>query len=395
MTSGIIDVTAQPYSASGKNDQDDSGPINSAIQDAAAKGGIVWIPPGAYRLERSLKIPASGRVSLVGAGWAPGSEQGNFTNRGTWFVIAKNGDYVSSYGIRSALYISGQGSVVRDIAFFQEHDLPKPFVVDIAAVGLDSAGDCLIENVHVFNPSIGIWLSNVGRVTINRISGMPISRGILIRYAADVIKIFDTHFWTFWKEPLATKQVLDHACAIESFRCDNPHFSQVFALGYNRGFSFRYYDSSNSIECGPTSKFMIVTADLDYCVTPIEITGANTTGQIVNLNAQGGDYSICGISMLASGGRLQATNVRLKIFTTNAIRIGGACSAHLTNIWIQDWNKGQTSLKFPGIEATDDAFVQLGGPMFHEQSNDVALKSVAVGVSGNGRIITDAVFPPP
>jgi hypothetical protein len=136
---------------------------------------------------------------------------------------------------------------------------------------------------------------------------------------------------------------------------------------------------------------MIVTADLDYCVTPIEITGTSTTGQIVNLNAQGG---ISGISMSASGGRLQAVNVRLKLFTTNAIRIGGGCSAHLSNVWIQDWNKGQTTLQFPGIEATDNALVQLGSPIFHEQSDDVVLKSGPLGVTGNGRIVTDVVFPP-
>src|SRR5260370_1311881 len=65
---GIIDVTA--YGATPNNPaDDDTGPIQAAINAAAATGSVVYFPKGQYDLDGTLQPNlASGRVNLRGAG---------------------------------------------------------------------------------------------------------------------------------------------------------------------------------------------------------------------------------------------------------------------------------------------------------------------------------------
>lgn len=66
-----FNVRAPVYGAVGDGTTDDTGSIQSAINGAAAAGGgVVFLPPGKYKLTAALKFSAAGAelVSLLGAG---------------------------------------------------------------------------------------------------------------------------------------------------------------------------------------------------------------------------------------------------------------------------------------------------------------------------------------
>jgi len=74
----FFDVTQSPYDAVGDYVADDTQSIQAAIDAATeAKGGIVYLPPGRYRVTESLVIEKCQGVRLVGVGrsgdWKAGS----------------------------------------------------------------------------------------------------------------------------------------------------------------------------------------------------------------------------------------------------------------------------------------------------------------------------------
>ena len=63
----VVNVKDPGYDAKGDGVTDDAGAIQDAIDAAAVNRGIVFLPPGTYRLTTGLTINTSG-VSLVGSG---------------------------------------------------------------------------------------------------------------------------------------------------------------------------------------------------------------------------------------------------------------------------------------------------------------------------------------
>src|SRR5678815_3021631 len=79
-------VMESSYGATGLDTGNDGTAIQAAINAAQVTGGIVYMPPGRYRITTPLTI-AKG-VTLRGAGWAGGS-------RGTYLHVVNNASTVS------------------------------------------------------------------------------------------------------------------------------------------------------------------------------------------------------------------------------------------------------------------------------------------------------------
>ena len=334
---GWFDVTAAPYRAKGDGKHDDAPAIQSAI-DAAAQagrngvgGGVVWLPPGLYKLSAGLVVP--NQIILAGAGWGPPYAPAN----GSTLYVTRT-EFVP-------LALLGRGATVRDLAIFHEQPPPAPGWAPRpypAAVHV-GADDVRLENIYLQNPTVGVTMLNAGRVTISRLWGQPLQTGISIDNAQDVIKIDNVHFWPFWhSDPPVTDYLKRNAVAIASYRNDNPHFSNIFALGYSALFVF------GTSQHGHTSKFRIVNADADICRAGILISGDGTTGQITNFTCQGPGTS----GIFASGSRvtLQVSNVRVTNYDNSGIRAeGDGTVVSLENVWIENWD--QSGKGFPAIEA--------------------------------------------
>ncbi len=379
---------ATEFGAKGDGAAPDHGAVQAAVNAAAEHGGgVVWLPPGTYRLRAGVAVPRP--VQLVGAGWTTGWAPGR-PNNGTWFSVDAPGF--------AAVTLAAPGAVLRDVGFVYDQGRPGPGWTprDYPPAVAVTASDVRVENVHLFNATNGVWVNDprgvVGRVTLSGVWGQPLVEGIRLNNIRDVVRVTDLHLWPFWSDGLGKEE----AAAVRAFqyrtsvgvrcgRVDNPQFSNVFVFGYHRGFHFER--STVPSQEGVTSKFLIANADLDYCTVGIEISGEQTTGQMVNANLQGNEIGVCGLLVSAPAARVQATNLRLTRFTTNAVRVAGRSAAHLGNVWAQDWNLTQTQARFPAVEAADRGTVQLGRPLYFVQSGGVR---PAPPTGGTGTIVTDA-----
>jgi hypothetical protein len=63
--SGIIDVTAEPYNAKGDGVTDDTKAIQAALNDYPAKGAIIYLPNGTYRISNTLKWAKDQRLTVL------------------------------------------------------------------------------------------------------------------------------------------------------------------------------------------------------------------------------------------------------------------------------------------------------------------------------------------
>lgn len=60
-------INVRSYGATGAGVADDAAAIQSAITAATSLGGVVYLPPGTYKVLTALTLPAN--VTLMGAGW--------------------------------------------------------------------------------------------------------------------------------------------------------------------------------------------------------------------------------------------------------------------------------------------------------------------------------------
>ena len=355
--SGVYDVSSAPYNAKGDGVTNDAPAIQAAINAAISStgygtgGGIVWLPAGNYLIGSAVTIPS--QIVLEGAGWgAPYPEQG-----GTMLIVGSTAF--------SPLTITGRGTVVRNLALFHNQPAegnggswPGPSAFP-AAINITAGGDDVrLENLLLVNPTIGISCQDVGRVTMSRIFGQPMKTGIYVDNAEDVVKIDNVHFWPFWhSEPSVVGYTLANGTAIESRRSDNPHFSNIFCLGYQTGLHF------GSSSHGITSKFRLSNVDCDLCYQGIFIDGSGTTGQISNFTSQGPSSPFPaannGLFIQAENVTVQATNVRVTDTNNNGIRVEGSGNfLFLENVWVESWNQSKGG--FPGIEVYGASTISVG-----------------------------------
>jgi hypothetical protein len=350
------------FGAIGDGKQSDTKHIELALAAANAQGGgIVWFPPGLYLIDEGSTVGRGFTISdsITLAGTGTGKPQ--FDIEPTIDPFATNGSKLLINNIDIIpIFITGWGSVVRDLAIYHEQKdpssvpwVPKQFKEAIHVFG----HDVLLQNLYLRNPYIGVVSEGVGRLSINRLFGQPLKTGIDIDRATDTMRISNVHFWRFWSAagPVAD-YTFDNADAIISRRNDNPHFSNIFAIGYKTGFLFLKSDH------GITSKFRINNADNDNCQFGIFIDkdAQRTTGQAVNYTFQGTDKSDCGIRVEAPDATVQCGNIRIQNVRHNGILVlGAAAYLMIDNVWVESWDTSK--IGFPAIEAAaEGAKISIG-----------------------------------
>lgn len=363
---GFFDVTKPPYNAPATGSSNAQPGIQAAITAAAVNGGgIVWLPPGVYRLDSQVTVPS--QVILAGAGWttpppdAVGSPNNN-TGNGSWISITS--------AAFTPIKISGSGASVRDVAFIHQQATsistgwaPVNYPDTIEVNGSDVA----LENIFFRNASRGIIIrgavgqanSSTGRVTLKHIWGQPIISGVSVDNVLDVIKIDDVHFWPFWSyhQIVSDYQRYGANYAFTFKRCDNPHLTNIFVLGYRIGFYFS--SSTPSVVGGSTSRFLMSNCGVDHSPQGIMIDGPGTSGAVSNFYTLGGTNGISGIEVNAANVLLQCSNIRISVVNTNAVRAAGANTVvSVENIAVDNWN--QSGLGFPAIGGLSPATVYVG-----------------------------------
>ena len=357
----LAQYNVRAFGAVGDGTTDDYAAVQRTVDAAiAAGGGEVLFPAGKYLLSGQLTIASptdalsSSVVSLRGVGWTtyPGSAVGQppDAQSGSWIykdtACFGNTTAVSFQQNNKAFGVRGAG--IRDLAFYYKGQSTSGPPLNINAAIDVYADDVHIENVFLYNPTIGVWCTNVGRLKIDGLYGNPMKIGLHIDSSYDVDHISRIHFWPYWADSNLT--TLQYGTALDLFRCDNPIFSDIFALGYNHGM---YIGQSPS---GTTSKLKLSNADFDFCNIGLQVDSIGSSGQISNITTQGvtsgspTSYSSeAGIKFTGSGARYSLTNVDIRNVRNNGIRVeNGDNYLLIQNLHMFQWN--QSGAGFPGLE---------------------------------------------
>lgn len=370
LLTGWFDVTA--FGAAGNGARADDDAINRALEAAYANnGGIVWFPPGFYLIES--KVIVEHTVTLLGAGW----DGGGHPYAGSWIMTRTPG---------VNLEIRGRGTLVQAIGFSQSQPhVPHQGDQDWTPLDHDfailvAADDVFLKQIHFLPCTRGIKIQSAGRAILDHIFGQPLTTGIEIDNARDVVKVNNIHFWGFWSgDPPVRGWMRKQGTGLNCLRADNPQFSNLFFLGYQRGIAFGASDH------GVTSKFKIVNADCDECVTGLEVNGPKTTGHLTNFSAHAYKKGEVCISVAGDGTTVFIDQAKISNCLGNALRASGNNTrVFATSLWADGWNAGKTGA--PAVEAANGATIFLGRPLYFENGNG-APNWRAEGVAG-GRVLS-------
>jgi hypothetical protein len=310
------------YGATGDGKTDDTAAILEAITAAAPPsaptGNTVYLPAGKYLVSSTLAVPPA--LSLQGAGWnTPGAQVNTFA--GSWIFVEAGAGF-------SPVSVSGSGGAVRALGFNVPNQSTAGPPASAQPMILVGANNAIIEDICLYNPYGGIYINNAAQACLRRIFGQPVHYGIIIDGSRDTNYVDTVHFWPYWQPTTTTVGAyqLANGVAIGLLRCDNPHFSNIFAFNYNKGLSL------SSSSTGIPHKVHLMNADFDRCVTGVHIgspgaVGSAATIQMVNVTIQSptGPGVPAGngiwVEAAAAYAMVQASNVRVSNSGLNAVRI--------------------------------------------------------------------------
>lgn len=314
-------VDVRDFGAIGNGTANDAPAIQAAINALGTAGGVVQFGPSTYRIASAIVINANS-VRLQGAGFTEGGGPGN----GTWLTVDQTGFTPFTF-----TGIASRGSVVRDIAFRQNHTALlnaswAPTNYDYLFRVTDCLGGVDFDNVMLAGINRGIFVRNSGRTDFRRIRGQVFTTGIEIDEGYDTSRIQNLHFWPFWSANINVvrwQQINGDALIFR--RCDGVFVDQAFVLGYRSMFRF------TSSAAGHTQKFSIGQAYADFVRHGIWVEAPGTDGQVDAMTVQCELFNAAGAPLPGSIGiyvntnlsRVQIGSLRIDDAEDNPIRIEG------------------------------------------------------------------------
>ena len=353
---GVVDVTE--HGAVGDGVTIDTAAIQAAVDDAAARGGVVHFPPGHYRLT-SPGIRITRPVQLQGVGWEgtgadPGKGESAAVPGGSWLFCDDPTTSVVTIAAAPAT-APPSGVIVRDLAVRQAQPagagvfpepVPAPGFVPVespfAVVIGPGCTDVLLERLFLLNVSRGISAGltggpATGRLTMRGIWGQPLIEGITLDNCLDTVRIEDVHFWPYWKTGPVADWQLDHGVGLTLRRVDNPLLGGLFCFGYHTGLLLVTGPS------GGPHKVKVSDSDFDKCRAGIRVampTDAAGPHSFANVSVQGPDTprpeDDAAIDIVGAGVRATFTNLAVTHHGGSAVRVTGPNSVVLGDMLVID-----------------------------------------------------------
>lgn len=179
-------ASVNDFAAKADGTTDDTAAFQAALDAAAGKGGIVFVPAGTYLIAGALSIPEG--VTLKGVWEAP-----HHADIGRGSLLYATGGRGSEDGTP---FISlHQSSAVKGVTIFYPEQLPKdiqPYPWCIRGMGMH----CSVIDVTLVNPYKGIDFGTCANELhyIENVFGQPLKVGIFIDKCTDIGRIQNVHF---------------------------------------------------------------------------------------------------------------------------------------------------------------------------------------------------------
>lgn len=142
------------YGAVGDGQSDDTAPIQAAVDDVGdAGGGVVYVPPGSYRITAPISIREQSNTVLAGIGTSNANEVSStvFVDSGTKDAIIVDGEQADEQG-RSRLKDGTRNNAIFDLVVDRNR---KP-TADAAGVHVRRAAHTTLHNLAIYNHGCGV-----------------------------------------------------------------------------------------------------------------------------------------------------------------------------------------------------------------------------------------------
>lgn len=213
---------------------DNAGIVQSALNQAAASGQKLYVPPGLIALDSTIIWPVTSQI--FGAGQASSTASAAYS----WFHLAHTGVGFSA--------VAGQfdSRSMRGVNFYRSQPTPAAGWTPLSAgadIAISGAVDITITDCLFLNPTVMIGVGGdpvagkgSGRIILRNIKGQPLTAGIVMTQVYDVCYMDEIHLWPFWsQDPNVVNYVRGNAYAFILNRVDNPKLGRIFTWGYWRG----------------------------------------------------------------------------------------------------------------------------------------------------------------
>ncbi len=181
-----IDVTDAAYGAVG-NDVGNSAPaIHAAVNDVSSVGGIVYIPPGVYRITSPIVFPADREVRLVGAGPQATVLHVTSGTTATPGIIHIRGSELRSSVEQLQIFFDQPDTTVRTA---MTHYVPAIFAQNVPRFR--------IQHVRICNAWEGIDMRGNSNAEIHDLEISHFNTGFQIDGALDTVRVSHLHDWVF------------------------------------------------------------------------------------------------------------------------------------------------------------------------------------------------------
>lgn len=364
-------------------DNDETSVLTNAMAQSAASGEPLNLPAGVLAMQTSttgLEIPPGCVLQGPGMPFGGLAEPGRLN-----FHLVGTGKGFS---------ISGTGSpngtrVVRGIGTYRDQGTPGTGWTPAANdwdFYLDGASDVLLEDIMLFNPTLGITQTlGGGRNIFRNVRGQPLQVGIQIDTSYDTFELHGLHFWPFWsQDPNVLAWVAANGTSFYSKRNDNSMLNNLHAHGYQYFLRIGQWTSTNpDLPSGTTNSMKLVNADVDTAQIAVyhEAGADGATAQISNLSCSG-IATVTNTPAIA----LNANNADISIDGFRAAGIGSSVAIvngtgntlTLRSVKVDSWNTYLASQESPAFSAVAGNTI------------DVSDGNTRIGTGGGAEIIPDS-----
>ncbi len=206
-----------------------------------AGGGIVEVPPGRFRINGNLTVPAN--VTLQGIYRVPptsGPMPIDKLTGSVLYAVAGRGSAEGPPFIRLAANNAAIAGLIIAYPEWNRSDVPPvPYPPCVLSEGTENVG---IRDCCFLNPYEAIQLVRAHRHIVRNVTGYPIKRGIFVDECYDIGHIENIHFWPFGLayDPLEPycRWINTQGIAFELARTDWHYVSNTFCFGYGIGYKF-------------------------------------------------------------------------------------------------------------------------------------------------------------
>ena len=264
--------------ASGDGQADCTTVFQKMLDEAGkAKGGVVDMPAGRYRINGNLSIPAN--VTLQGIYRVPPTSSAlpaEHLNGSVLLAYAGRGSADGPPFIRLAGNNAAIAGLIVAYPDWNQADVPP--VLYPPCVFSENTDNVGIRDCCLLNPYEAIKLVRAARHLVRNVTGYPIKRGIFVDECYDIGHIENIHFWPFGvayqPEDPYCKWINTQGVAFELARTDWHYIHNTFCFGYGIGYKF-----SKSKQGSANGNFLGLGAD--SCQRAVVVEQAQPPGLLI------------------------------------------------------------------------------------------------------------------